>query len=168
MSTAAEETFALLGPRPEVAPGWLESHGAMLAVAVVATLTLASLVVLLLRRRRAPRPDPALAFRRAVAAARAAAPERRAPLAADALRAYLAALTADAPAALTTEELAGALVRSPLLATAGDPILRALRAADRAKFAGGNEPGDEALDLAELAFAHLELARRALWKEVAA
>ena len=168
MNKAPADTFALLGPRPEVAPGWLEAHGATLVAGLALAAAGTWLLVRLLRRRRVVRTNPAETFRARLAEARQAARARRAPLAAAALRAYLAALSADAPAGLTTEELAGAVVRSPLLATAADPILRALRSADRAKFAGEDHDGAETLALAELAFASLELARQALWKEVAA
>lgn len=165
--SATEETFALLGPKPEVPPGWLEANGLAIGLALAAAAGLAWLALRLLRRRRASIADPAADFRARLAAARQAAHGRRAPLAAEALRRYLAAICADAPEGLTTQELAGALIRSPLLATAADPIVRALRAADQAKFAGESAGEAEALDLAELAHANLELARRALWREVA-
>lgn len=168
MNNAAPDTFALLGPRPEVAPGWLEAHGVALALALVTAALLLWLGVHLLRRRRVTGANPAETFRAQLAAARAAAPSQRAARAADALRAYLAALTPDAGAGLTTQQMAAAVSRSPLLACAADPILRTLRAADQAKFAGSVNDGAEALALAELAFAHLELARQALWKEVVA
>jgi len=168
MKPDAADTFALLGPRPEVAPSWLETHGLALVGGVAATLVLAWILVRLARRRRVAKANPAETFRARLAEARAAAPARRAILAADALRAYLAALSPDAPVGMTTQELAAAAARSPLLACAADPILRALRAADQTKFAGAGDDGAEALALAELAFANLELARQALWKEVAA
>lgn len=165
--SAPEETFALLGPKPEVPPGWLEANGLALGLGLTAALGVAWLVLSQVRRRRARAVDPAADFRARLAAARQAAPGRRAPLAAEALRRYLAAISADAPEGLTTQELAAALVRSPLLATAADPIVRALRAADQAKFAGEAVGEAAALDLAELAHANLELARRALWREAA-
>jgi len=168
MNKAPTDTFALLGPRPEVAPGWLETHGATLSLALVAVALAAWLLIRLARRRGATKANPAETFRAQLAAARAASPARRSALAAEALRAYLAALTPDARAGLTTQELAAAVSGSPLLACAAEPILRALRAADRAKFAGAADDGAETLALAELAFASLELARQALWKEVAA
>lgn len=168
MNKAPADTFALLGPRPEVAPGWLEAHGATLALGLVAAALAAWLLIRLARRRRVTMANAAETFRARLAAARAAAPSRRAALAAEALRAYLAALTPDARAGLTTQELAAAVPGSPLLACAADPILRALRGADQAKFAGAVDDGAETLALAELAFASLELARQALWKEVAA
>ena len=168
MSQPDAETFVLLGPKPEVAPSWLESHGLALAASLAVLAILAWGIIRLLRRQSAERADPAEIFRAQLAAARSAATHRRAALAADALRTYLAALTPAAATGLTTEELAAAAVRSPLLATATDPILRALRAADRAKFAGSADDGAETLALAELAFANLELARQALWKEISA
>lgn len=162
------DTFALLGPRPEVAPAWLEAHGLALALSLAAACLAGWLLIRLARRRRVTRACPAETFRAQLAAARAAAPSRRAALAADALRTYLAALTPDAAAGLTTQQLAAAVSRSLLLACAADPVLRVLSAADRAKFAGASDDGAETLALAELAFANLELARQALWKEVAA
>lgn len=168
MNNDAPDTFAMLGPRPEFAPGWLEVHGVTFALTLIAVALLLWLGVHLLRRRRVTKANPAETFRAQLGAARAAAPSQRAARAADALRTYLAALTPDAGAGLTTQQLAAAVSNSALLACAADPILRTLRAADQAKFAGATNDGAEALALAELAFAHLELARQALWKEVAA
>lgn len=168
MIESAADTFALLGPKPEVAPSWLEAHGLALTAGIVVAAALVWITLRLIQRRRPLHANPADTFRAQLAAARAATPSRRSALAADALRSYLAALTPEAATGLTTQELAGATMRSPLLATATDPILRTLHAADRAKFAGATDDGAETLALAELAFANLELARQALWKEVAA
>lgn len=167
MNNESPDTFALLGPRPEFAPGWLEAHGITLAFACIAIAMLVWLSLHFLRRQRATKSNPAETFRAQLAAARAAAPSQRAARAAEALRTYLAALTPEAGAGLTTQQLAAAVSTSALLACAADPILRTLRTADQAKFAGTPNDGAEALALAELAFAHLELARQALWKEVA-
>ncbi len=161
------ENFVLLGPKPEVAPAWLEAHGLVLLASLAIFAVLIWGMLCWLRRRTTKLADPADIFRSQLAAARSAATHRRAALAI-ALRSYLAALTPAAATGLTTEELAAATVRSPLLATATDPILRALRVADRAKFSGAADDGAETLALAELAFANLELARQALWKEVSA
>jgi len=167
MNEPVAESFVLLGPRPEVAPSWIEAHGLMLVVSLAILSFLIWGVIKLLQRRTTRRTNPADTFRAQLAAARSAATHRRAALAAGALRTYLAALPPSAATGLPTEELAAAAVRSPLLATAIDPILRALRTADRAKFAGAADDGAETLALAELAFANLELARQALWKEAA-
>lgn len=165
MSEPADAPFLLLGPRPEVPPPWLEAHGAALAAGLGLALCLAW--ILLRRARRRARPaDPAEAFR---AAQRAAAAIRgdaaRAAMITGALRDYLAAVCAEAPAGLSTQQLAARCERSPLLATAADPILRALRAADGAKFAGREVDADEVAALCAEAFARVDLARQALWRE---
>lgn len=165
MSEPADTAARLLGPRPEVPPPWLEAHGAALAAGLGLALCLGWLALRLARRRARP-ADPAEIFRRSHAGASAAPnPALKAGLAADALRAYLAAVCAEAPAGLSTQQLASSCERSALLATAADPTLRALRAADAAKFAGREVDGDEVAALCAEAFAHVELARRALWKE---
>lgn len=155
----------LLGPRGEVPPPWLEANWPLLVAAGGLALGLGWLAWRLASRRRRPE-DPADACRRALAgAARAGDPAERAARATSALRAYLAAVVADAPAGLSTEELASRCGRSPLLATAADPVIRALRSADAAKFAGEAVDADRVLSQAEDALARVELARRALWKE---
>ncbi len=155
----------LLGPRGEVPPPWLEANWPLVAAAAGLALGLGWLAWRLASRRRRPE-DPATACRRALAeAARAAAPAERAARSTAALRAYLAAVVADAPAGLSTEELAARCGRSPLLATAADPVIRALRAADAAKFAGDPVDADRVVAQAGEALARVELARRALWKE---
>ena len=155
----------LLGPVAEVPPPWLEANWPLVAAGAGLALGLGWLAWRLASRARRPE-DPADACRRGLAAARAAAsgPEAAA-VAAGALRAYLAAVVADAPAGLSTEELAARCGRSPLLATAADPVIRALRAADAAKFAGETVDGARVTTQAEEALARVELARRALWKE---
>jgi hypothetical protein len=160
-----EAASLLLGPRGEVPPPWIEAHWPLVAAGLAVALALGWLGWLAARRR--PRTeDPADACRRALGEARAAAtPGERAARAADALRAYLAAVVADAPAGLSTEQLASRCGRSPLLATAADPVIRALRAADAAKFAGAPVDAPRVLAQAEEALARVELARRALWKE---
>ena len=165
MSEPAESAALLLGPRPEVPPPWLEAHGATLAAGVGLALCLGWIAYRAARRRARP-ADPAEAFRRAHAAAAALGDAgAKSAGAAAALRAYLAAVCAEAPAGLSTQQLAASCERSALLATAADPLLRALRAADAAKFAGRPVDGDEVAALCAEAFARVDLARRALWKE---
>lgn len=165
MSEPTDTASLLLGPRPEVPPPWLEAHGAALAAGLGLALCLGWIAFRLARRRARP-ADPAEAFRlRHAAAAAATDPALKASLATAGLRAYLAAVCAEAPAGLSTQQLAANCERSALLATAADPILRALRAADAAKFAGREVDGDEVAALCAEAFARVDLARRALWKE---
>jgi len=155
----------LLGPRAEVPPPWLEAHWQLLVAGAGLALGLGWLAWRAATRRRRPE-DPADTCRRGLGEARAAAtPGERAARATGALRAYLAAVVADAPAGLSTEQLAARCGRSPLLATAADPVIRALRAADAAKFAGEPVDAERVLAQAEEALARVELARRALWKE---
>lgn len=162
---SADPAGFLLGPRAEVPPPWIEAHWPEVAAAAGLALGLGWLAWRVASRRRRPE-DPAEACRRAlVGAAGAAAPAERSARATEALRAYLAAVVADAPAGLSTEELAARCGRSPLLATAADPVIRALRAADAAKFAGEPVDADRVLAQASEALARVELARRALWKE---
>lgn len=162
---SADPAGFLFGPRAEVPPPWIEAHWPVVAAAAGLALGLGWLAWRVASRRRRPE-DPAEACRRALAdAAAAAAPAERASRAADALRAYLAAVVADAPAGLSTEELAARCGRSPLLATAADPVIRALRASDAAKFAGEAVDADRVLAQASESLARVELARRALWKE---
>ncbi len=162
---SADPAGLLLGPRAEVPPPWLEANWPIVVAAAGLALGLGWVAWRLASRRRRPE-DPAEACRRALAgAAAASAPAERAALATAALRAYLAAVVADAPAGLSTEELAARCGRSPLLATAADPVIRALRAADAAKFAGEAVDAARVLAQAEDALARVELARRALWKE---
>ena len=162
---SADPAGLLLGPRAEVPPPWLEAQWPLVAAAAGLALGLGWLAWRLASRRRR-REDPAAACRRALAgAADATTPAERASRATDALRAYLAAVVADAPAGLSTDELAARCGRSPLLATAADPVIRALRAADAAKFAGEPVDADRVLAQASEALARVELARRALWKE---
>lgn len=162
---SADPAGLLLGPRAEVPPPWLEAEWPLVAAAAGLALGLGWLAWRLASRRRQPE-DPAETCRRALAAAAAeATPSGRAARATDALRAYLAAVVADAPAGLSTEELAARCGRSPLLATAADPVIRALRAADAAKFAGEAVDAGRVLAQASEALARVELARRALWKE---
>jgi hypothetical protein len=165
MSEPADTAALLLGPRPEVPPPWLEAHGAALGAGLGLALCLGWILWRAARRRKRP-ADPAATFQAAHAEA-LAAPDTtaKAGRAAAALRAYLAAVCAEAPAGLSTQQLAAACERSALLATAADPILRALRAADGAKFAGRPVNGDEVAELCAEAFARVDLARRALWKE---
>lgn len=165
MSDPAPAAGLLLGPRPEIPPPWLEAHGAALAAAAGLALCLGWITWRAARRRSRP-ADPAELFAAALAGAQAAdEPARKAALAAGALRAYLAAVCAEAPAGLSTQQLAAACERSPLLATAADPVLRALRAADVGKFAGKPVDGDQVAELCAEAFRRVDLARRALWKE---
>lgn len=165
MSEPAESAALLLGPRPEVPPPWLEAHGAALAAGVGLALCLGWIAYRAARRRARP-ADPAEVFRRAHAAAASLDDGgAKSAAAAAALRTYLAAVCAEAPAGLSTQQLAAGCERSALLATAADPLLRALRAADAAKFAGRPVDGDEVAALCAEAFARVDLARRALWKE---
>lgn len=165
MSEPDPAAALLLGPRPEVPPPWLEAHGAALAAGVGLALCLGWIAWRAARRRARP-ADPAEVFRAALAAAAAIPGDgARAAEAAGALRDYLAAVCAEAPAGLSTQQLAASCERSPLLSTAADPILRALRAADAAKFAGREVDGHEVAELCAEAFARVDLARRALWKE---
>lgn len=165
MSEPADSALRLLGPRPEVPPPWLEAHGAALAAGLGLALCLGWIIRRAARRRARP-ADPAELFRQAHAAAAGLAdPAAKAAAAAAALRAYLAAVCAEAPAGLSTQQLAASCERSALLATAADPLLRALRAADGAKFGGRAVDGDEVSALCAEAFARVDLARRALWKE---
>lgn len=165
MSEPAETAALLLGPRPEVPPPWLEAHGAALAAGAGLALCLGWIAWRAARRRARP-ADPADAFRAAQAAATAIRDEAAlAAHMAGALRDYLAAVCAEAPAGLSTQQLAAGCERSPLLSTAADPILRALGAADGAKFAGREVDGREVAALCAEAFARVDLARRALWKE---
>jgi len=166
MSNPATEEFTLLGPKPEVPPSWIESHAVELSLYVAVGTLLLGTVIYFLRRKRTKRTNPALAFREQMLAARAAGHAQVSQLSASALRNYLAAISADAPSGLTTQELAAAIIHSPVLATSADPILRVLRAADRVKFAGELSDHEEVARLAEEAFARLELARQALWREV--
>lgn len=155
----------LLGPQAEVPPPWLETHAATLLAAIGLIVGLSWLVGRLLRRR-AQLEDPGIICQRALVAARKN-PDAltRVTGATAALRAYLAAVCAEAPAGLSTEQLTSRVDTSPLLATAADPVIRALRAADEAKFAGAAVEDQRVLEQAEDALARVELARRALWKE---
>ncbi len=166
MNSSTTEQFTLLGPKPEVPPSWLESHGVELSIYAGISALLLGALIYFLRRKRATRANPALAFRQQMSAARSAGHTQACQLSAVALRNYLAAISADAPIGLTTQELAAAIIHSPVLATSADPILRVLRAADRVKFAGELNDHEEVARLAEEAFARLELARQALWREV--
>ena len=165
MSEPAPELPLLLGPMPEVPPSWLETHATAVAASVVLAGVLGWLAWRLLRRR-AGAEDPALPCRRELIAARAeAGAAAQAARASRALRAYLAAVCPEALPGLSTEELAARCERSPLLATAADPAIRALREADRSKFAGDAADGNLVVALADESLARVELARRALWKE---
>jgi hypothetical protein len=165
MSEPSTGTALLLGPRAEVPPPWLEAHGATLLAALGLSLCLGWILWRTVRRKRRPE-DPAQIFLKALAAAEAAPDAAlKSSLATAALRAYLAAVCAEAPAGLSTQQLAASCERSALLATAADPILRALREADGAKFAGSDVDGDRVAELCAEAFARTDLARRALWKE---
>lgn len=165
MTDPVAKADLLLGPRAEVPPPWWEAHAAVLLAALGLAIGLGWLAWRL-SRRRARTEDPADACRRALAAARAATePAVRAAGATAALRAYLAAVCPEAPAGLSTEQLTARVGASPLLATAADPVVRALRAADAAKFAGADVEDARVLAQAEDALARVELARRALWKE---
>ena len=167
MSSPTTEAFALLGPKPEVPPSWLEAHALELSAYVGIGALLLGTLIYFLRRKRATYANPALTFRQQMSAARAAGQAHLCQLSATALRNYIAAISADAPAGLTTQELAAAIIHAPILSTSADPILRVLRAADRVKFAGELSDHEEIARLAEEAFARLELARQALWREVA-
>lgn len=167
MSSPTTEEFTLLGPKPEVPPSWLEAHTLELSTYVGISVLLLGTLIYLLRRKRVTHANPALAFRQQMSAARAAGQAHLCQLSASALRSYIAAIAADAPAGLTTQELSAVIIHSPILSTSADPILRVLRAADRVKFADELSDHEEVARLAEEAFARLELARQALWREVA-
>lgn len=155
----------LLGPQAEIPPPWLEAHASVLLASLTLALGVSWLAWRWLGRRKQPE-DPGVTCQRALARARQS-PDAltRVTAATAALRAYLAAVCAEAPAGLSTEQLTSRVGTSPLLATAADPIIRALRTADRAKFAGATVEDQRLLEQAEDALARVELARRALWKE---
>ena len=155
----------LLGPQPEIPPPWLEAHASILLASLTLALGLSWLAWRWFGRRMQPE-DPGVTCQRALAHARQN-PDAliRVTAATAALRAYLAAVCAEAPPGLSTEQLTSRVGTSPLLATAADPIIRALRAADGAKFAGAAVEDQRLLEQAEDALARVELARRALWKE---
>ena len=154
---ADEKPFTLLGPRPALPPGWMESYWAVIVLALAATTVLALLLATWLRRpRRVPAPFAAFEAALTAAADRPAPEVTRAVT--TAFRAYLAA----AHPALSTEELSLRLADLPLFLPARQPLLAALRAADAAKFAGA--PLEPAILIAAVreAATRVEDARRAL------
>ncbi|MBM3868052.1 MAG: hypothetical protein FJ384_03870 [Verrucomicrobia bacterium] len=135
MPPAEDIPFTLLGPKPEVPPGFWSSYwgGAVLVVLFVAVLALVGWRL----RRRAPAARPPLAQLEAELAAAEAAPAAEAVVRVTrAFRAYLFAVDARALPALATEELLAVTGVIPVFLPARQPLTAALRSADAAKFAG--------------------------------
>lgn len=135
MPTADEIPFTLLGPKPEVPPGFWASYwgAAVLAVALLAV------VALVARRffRRGPSARPPLARLEAeLAAAETLPPAEAVARVTRAFRAYLHAVDARALPSLSTEELLAVTGVLPVFLPARQPLAAALRGADAAKFAG--------------------------------
>lgn len=135
MPPAEEIPFTLLGPKPEVPPGfWASYWGA--AVLGVALLAAVALVVLRLRRR-GPAARPPLALLEGELTAAETLPSAEAVVRVTrAFRAYLHAVDARALPSLSTEELLASTGAIPVFMPARQPLAAALRSADAAKFAG--------------------------------
>jgi len=164
MPTADEIPFTLLGPKPEVPPGFWASYwgAAVLAVALLAVVALVARRVF----RRGPSARPPLAQLEAeLAAAETLPPGEAVARVTRAFRAYLHAVDARALPSLSTEELLAATGVIPVFMPARQPLAAALRGADAAKFAGAAVDADRVLAQASESLARVELARRALWKE---
>lgn len=131
---ADEGAFALQGPRPEIAAGWLDTYWILAAVFVV-VLGAAALAIRALLRRRHDGVPPRVALEKAIARAEREGTEASVLALTDALRAYLAATDARAGLALSTEELGRRLGELPVFLPARQTLIGVLRAADAAKFA---------------------------------
>jgi len=135
MPPAEEIPFALLGPKPEVPPGFWSSYWGAVALGVA----LVAMVALVARRfrGRAAAARPPLALLEAELAAAETLPAAEAVVRITrAFRAYLHGVDARALPSLSTEELLAVLGVIPVFLPARQPLGAALRGADAAKFAG--------------------------------
>lgn len=135
MSPAEDIPFKLLGPKPEIPPGFWSTYwgAAVLGVAFLAVVALVGFRLF----RRAPAARPPLARLEAELAVAETLPSAEAVIRITrAFRAYLFAVDARALPSLATEELLTAAGVIPVFLPARQPLAAALRSADAAKFAG--------------------------------
>jgi hypothetical protein len=135
MPPAEDIPFTLLGPKPEVPPGFWSSYwgAAVLGVAFVAVLALGA--VRLFRRAPAARA-PHEGFEAELKTAETLPAGEAVIRITRAFRAYLFAVDARALPSLATEELLAVTGVIPVFLPARQPLAAALRSADAAKFAG--------------------------------
>ena len=135
MPPAEDIPFTLLGPKPEVPPGFWSSYwgAGVLAVAVLAVVALVGFRLF----RRAPAARPPLAQLESELASAEPLPTAEAVVRITrAFRAYLFTVDARALPSLATEELLTVTGVIPVFLPARQPLAAALRSADAAKFAG--------------------------------
>ena len=161
---ADEGAFALQGPRPEIAPGWVDTYWILAGVFLVVFVAAALAIRALVRRPRAGEP-PRVALERALAQAELAGTEASVLALMTALRTYLAATDARAGLGLSTEELGRRLGELPVFVPARRTLLGLLSAADEAKFAGAPLNGGLLIAGVRDVLARVEQARPLFRKE---
>ena len=135
MPPAEDIPFKLLGPKPEIPPGFWSSYWGV-AVLVTAALAVVALVGFRLFRRAPAAPAPLARLEAELAAAEKLPSAEAVAAVTRAFRTYLFAVDARALPSLATEELLTVTGVIPVFLPARQPLAAALRGADAAKFAG--------------------------------